>query len=95
MRVSWPARNNECDIVSWIDVREGDVGRPRVTRLLGVGVEPLHEVMDDELQLLDRRCGDVDLVTLFQQPLVREKTSRSSAASPVMIRTLGMSTSEG
>jgi hypothetical protein len=42
-----------------------------VPRLLGVGVEAVHEVVHDELQLLLARRGDGDLVALLQQPLVR------------------------
>jgi hypothetical protein len=62
--------DDQRDVAGRVDIAERDVGGPRVAELLGVGVEVVDEVVDDELELLHRRCGDVDLVTLLQQPLV-------------------------
>jgi hypothetical protein len=65
------AWDDQGDVIGRVDVGEGQVGRPRMTRLLGVRVEAVDEVVYDELQLLRGRCGDVHLVALFQKPLVR------------------------
>jgi hypothetical protein len=54
----------------WVDVGEGQVGLPGVAGLLGVGVVAVDEVVDEKLQLLLGRAGDVDLVALFEQALV-------------------------
>jgi len=65
-----PAGDDQGHIVRRVDVREGDIGRPGVPGLLGVGVVAVDEVVDHELELLGRWRGDVDLVALFEQALV-------------------------
>jgi hypothetical protein len=65
-----PARHDDRRIACRVDVREREISVPGVARLLGVGVVAVDEVVDDELQLLLRGGGDLDLVTILEQPLV-------------------------
>jgi hypothetical protein len=65
-----PAGHHHRNIIGRVHVGECDIGRPRVAQLLGVRIEAVNEVVDDELQRLHGRCGDVDLVSLLQQALV-------------------------
>ena len=64
------AGNHERDVVARIHVREGEVGVPGVAGLLRVGVVAVDEVMDDELELLPRGRGDLDVVAGLEQALV-------------------------
>nr|WP_284292573.1 hypothetical protein [Luteimicrobium album] len=57
-------------VVVGVHVAEGDVRLPRAPELLGVCVERVHEVVDDELQPLLLGGGDVHLVPGLLEPLV-------------------------
>jgi hypothetical protein len=65
------ARDHQSGVLARIDLREAEIRRPGVARLLGVRVEARLEVVYDEPQPLAGGGRDMNLVALLPQPLVR------------------------
>jgi len=65
------AGNDERGVVLGIDILEGQVRRPRLTRLDHERIEPGHELVHLQLEQLRARCGDDGLVSLLSQALMR------------------------
>jgi len=65
------AGDDEGRVPGRVDLGEGEVGRPRLARLLRVGVEALDEVVYHELEPLPRWRRDLDFVPFLAQALIR------------------------